>query len=82
MREIKRTFGFIFKHPFAKKHTLKAIFRLLIWQIQSRSQPSKFWVKHYLQGTRFYARKGLSGITGNIYSGLHEFNDMAFLLHF
>ncbi len=39
-------------------------------------------VKNYLQGVKFYARKGLTGITGNIYSGLHEFNDMAFLLHF
>ncbi|MEO6852237.1 MAG: FkbM family methyltransferase [Mucilaginibacter sp.] len=24
----------------------------------------------------------MTGITGNIYAGLHEFNDMAFLLHF
>jgi len=39
-------------------------------------------VKDYLQGVKFYARKGLTGITGNIYSGLHELDDMAFLLHF
>jgi hypothetical protein len=26
--------------------------------------------------------EGLTGATGNIYCGLHEFEDMAFLLHF
>ena len=30
----------------------------------------------------FLARKGLTGITGNIYLGLHEFDDMGLLLHF
>jgi hypothetical protein len=31
---------------------------------------------------RFYAKKGLTGINWNIYADIHEFNDMAFLLHF
>lgn len=44
--------------------------------------PSKFTVKQFIKPVKFYARKGLVGITGNIYTGLHEFNDMAFLLHF
>jgi len=39
-------------------------------------------VKPFIAGINFYARKGLTGITGNIYTGLHEFDDMAFLLHF
>jgi FkbM family methyltransferase len=82
MVKIKRTFGFILRHPLAKKHLFKAFFRFLYWQIQSRLQPSKFAVKSFVGGTKFYARKGLAGVTGNIYAGLHEFNDMAFLLHF
>lgn len=45
-------------------------------------QPAKLVVKPFIGGVNFYARKGLTGITGNIYTGLHEFNDMAFLLHF
>jgi len=52
-----------------------------LWQLQSNISPTKFIVKNYIQDVKFYARKGLTGITGNIYSGLHEFNDMAFLLH-
>ncbi|MGI4019967.1 MAG: FkbM family methyltransferase [Janthinobacterium lividum] len=82
MEKIKRTFGFIFSHPLAKKHPFKALARFLYWQIQSRLQSSKFIVKPFLGGTSFYARKGLAGVTGNVYTGLHEFNDMAFLLHF
>lgn len=36
----------------------------------------------FVNGTRFYARKGWTGVTGNIYCGLHEFTDMGFVLHF
>ena len=82
MRKIKRTFGFIFNHPLAKRHLAKALARFLWWQIQGIMQSSKLIIKPYLSGVNFYARKGLTGITGNIYTGLHEFNDMAFLLHF
>lgn len=31
---------------------------------------------------RLAARRGMTGATGNIYAGLHEFADMAFTLHF
>jgi FkbM family methyltransferase len=82
MDKIKRIFNFIFNHPLSKKHPYKSIYRFIIWQLQSRFLPARFYVKYYLQDVKFYARKGLAGITGNIYSGLHEFNDMAFLLHF
>jgi FkbM family methyltransferase len=82
MEKIKRTFGFILNHPLGKRHPVNAFLRFLWWQVQSSLQPSKFIVKPYLAGVNFYARKGLTGITGNIYTGLHEFNDMAFLLHF
>jgi FkbM family methyltransferase len=81
MEKIKRTIGYIFTHPIGKKHLFKSFYRFILWQIQSSISPAKFFVKDYIQGVRFYARKGLTGITGNIYSGLHEFNDMAFLLH-
>jgi FkbM family methyltransferase len=81
MEKIKRTLGFIFTHPIGKRHPFRSLYRFLLWQLQSNISPTKFIVKSYIQGVKFYARKGLTGITGNIYSGLHEFNDMAFLLH-
>src|SRR5262249_3097789 len=36
----------------------------------------------WVSGVRLAARHGMTGATGNIYAGLHEFADMAFTLHF
>jgi len=82
MHKIKRTLGFIFSHPLGKRRPFKSIFRFLLWQVQSSFSPSKFIAKPFVSPVKFYARKGLTGITGNIYTGLHEFIDMGFLLHF
>ncbi len=82
MEKFKRTFGFILSHPLGKKHILKSIYRFLHWQLQTTLSPGKYIVKTFIAPVKFYARKGLTGITGNIYTGLHEFNDMGFLLHF
>jgi FkbM family methyltransferase len=82
MEKIKRTLGFIFSHPLAKRHRFRSLCRFLAWQLQCSISPDKFIVKDYIKGLKFYARKGLTGITGNIYCGLHEFTDMGFLLHF
>ncbi len=82
MNKIKRTFGFIFNHPLGQRHPARSLSRFLWWQLQSSIYPYKLIVKPFIGNISFYARKGLTGITGNIYTGLHEFNDMAFLLHF
>ena len=82
MNKFKRTFGFILSHPLGKRHPLGCLLRLVIWQLQSLIFPTKLIVKPFLGQVKFYAKKGLSGITGNIYTGLHEFSDMCFLLHF
>lgn len=75
-------FGFIFNHPLASRHKTRAFFRFLLWQIQSSFTTKQFFSKHFIGNIRFYAKKRLTGITGNIYTGLHEFEDMMFLLHF
>lgn len=82
MEKIKRTLGFMFNHPLGSKHPVRALFRFFVWQLQSSVSSSKLIVKSFVSPVRFFARKGLTGITGNIYTGLHEFNDMGFLLHF
>lgn len=76
-----RTFGFIHQHPLAKKSPLKAYFRFFAWQIQTCFNKSLI-EKKFIGKVKFYAKKGLTGVTGNIYTGLHEFEDMGFLLHF
>ncbi|SFG93198.1 methyltransferase, FkbM family [Pedobacter insulae] len=81
MNAFRRTFGFINQHPLAKRHLIKSYLRFIFWQFRSRIYFGLIKV-HFLEKTYFLAKKGLTGLTGNIYTGLHEFNDMGFLLHF
>lgn len=74
--------SFIISHPLGKKHTFRVLYRFIYWQLESRRAPDKLIVKLFIPPVKFYARKGLTGITGNIYTGLHDFYDMSFLLHF
>ena len=79
--KLLRTFGFIHHHSLAQKALFKSYLRFFDWQIQTFF--NKGLIKKRFIGTvKFYAKKGLTGITGNIYTGLHEFEDMGFLLHF
>jgi len=82
MRKIRRTFGFLFSHSLGRKHPFKTLLRFLFWQLQVGFSSGELIIKPFIGNVKFYARKGLTGITGNIYTGLHEFDDMAFLLHF
>jgi FkbM family methyltransferase len=84
MKAIKTIFVIlkgINSHPLAGKHRLKAYYKFFLWQARGlvTKKPKKvlFTSKSYL-----LVEKGMTGATGNIYMGLHEFNDMAFLLHF
>lgn len=58
-----------------------AIYKFLSWQISQLIFPGMRTVS-FVGNTKLYMRKGLTGATGNLYLGLHEFNDMAFLIHF
>lgn len=80
IKSLKRTFGFIQQHPLAKQHLIKAYIKLVLWQIRSKLNPNLQAIK-FIGKTYFLAKKGLTGVTGNIYTGLHEFEDMSFLLH-
>lgn len=81
MNAFKRTFGFIHQHPLAKHHLIPTYIKWIIWQIKSRLILGFIKVR-FLDETYFFAKRRLTGITGNIYTGLHEFEEMGFLLHF
>lgn len=70
----------ILSHPLNKKNKIATIFRFLKWQIGSRLVVGDVAYK-WIANTRIMARPGETGVTGNIYCGLHEFPDMSFLLH-
>lgn len=78
---ILKTYQFISGHPVTKHQKAKALSRWFRWQISSRLLGMPVVVP-YVNQTRLIVKKGMTGATGNFYCGLHEFNDMAFVLHF
>lgn len=77
---MKSLLKFIWGHPLASKHRVRALLRLISWQLMS-FVAKEITIFDWVDGSKFYVRKGETGLTGNIYTGLHEFTDMSFLLH-
>jgi hypothetical protein len=69
------TLKFIIKHPINKNNKIKSIKRFIKWQIGSRLVTGAN-VYDWDNDTKFLVRNGETGLTGNIYTGLHEFTDM------
>jgi FkbM family methyltransferase len=74
------TLRFITSHPLNKDRKAQALLRFLHWQVASRLMPGPV-VFEWIRGTRFLVRRGETGMTQNLYCGLHEFDDMAYVLH-
>jgi FkbM family methyltransferase len=73
------TLQFIAAHPISSRRPLSAYWRYARWQIESRLRDEVIF--DWIDGSKLAVRNGMTGATGNIYCGLHEFVDMAFLLH-
>lgn len=69
------------RHPLNENQKAVAVKRFLWWQIRSRLNSSPL-IYPFIGDTKLIVKKGMTGATGNIYNGLHEFHDMAFLLHY
>jgi FkbM family methyltransferase len=76
-----KTICFIVKHPLNRSNRFRAVARYALWQILLRITSNAI-VHSWIGDCQFFVRKGEHGIIGNIYTGLHEFADMGFLLHF
>jgi FkbM family methyltransferase len=75
------TINFILTHPLNRHRKLRSLWRYVAWQLGSRLVPGPVAVD-FVNSARLLAAPGLKGATGNVYVGLHEFEEMAFLLHF
>ncbi|GGB08406.1 FkbM family methyltransferase [Puia dinghuensis] len=80
MRSLVKILKFIGYHPLASKNRLLAYSRFLSWQIRQRLRPRPEKVT-FVESSVLIVERGMAGATGNIYTGLQEFNDMGFLLH-
>lgn len=74
-----RTLHFITNHPLTRERPWSALARFAGWQIASRW--SSEVIVPWIDDARLAVRRGMTGATGNVYCGLHEFADMAFVLH-
>lgn len=81
INRIKTALNFIHAHPLSKRHLVRSYFNYFSWQLSQMVYPRQV-VLPFVGNTKLVLRKGLTGATGNIYTGLHEFADMTFLLHF
>jgi FkbM family methyltransferase len=80
MKSALRIVRFIAQHPLASKNRPLAFKRFLSWQIRQNLRPRPEKVP-FVEDSVLIVEKGMVGATGNIYTGLLEFDDMAFLLH-
>lgn len=74
-----KTLRLIKHHPLTQEAPLRAVGRLARWQIVSRLRDEV--ELDWFGGAKMSVRRGMTGMTGNIYCGLHEFADMAFVMH-
>jgi FkbM family methyltransferase len=82
MLRLIHTLRFILNHPLndsvkRKWAAIKIYFR---WQISSRLALGPTLVP-FVNGTQLIVTSGMTGATGNIYVGLNELSDCAFVLH-
>jgi FkbM family methyltransferase len=71
---------FMATHPLTRDTPVRNVARFVRWQIGSRLAPGAI-VYDWVNGSKFIVRHGETGLTGNIYAGLHEFPEMGYLLH-
>ena len=74
------TLHFILDHPLNQGRRVAALRRFATWQVGSRlrSGPTPM---EFVDGMHLLVSPGQTGATGNIYGGLHEVAEMAFVLH-
>lgn len=75
-----RNLRHITRHPFSKGREINAAQRFLRWQVSSRLALGPTLVP-FVDSMRLCVANGMTGATGNIYTGLAEFDDMALVLH-
>jgi hypothetical protein len=75
-----KTLRFLVNHPLTRDERGQALLRFLRWQVGSRVLREPVAMP-YVEDNRLLVESGMAGATGNVYAGLHEFEDMAFVLH-
>jgi FkbM family methyltransferase len=77
---LSQTIRFIIDHPLNKESKGAAIGRFVTWQVTSRLHRGPTVIS-FVNGSKLFVQRGRPAATGNLYTGLHEFSEMGFVLH-
>jgi hypothetical protein len=72
----------LINHPLNSKNKFYSILNFVFWQFKLRIVYPSELIVSFTNRSKFIVQKGQSGLTGNLYCGLHDFEDMSFILHF
>ena len=75
-----QTLRFIAAHPLNQGNAAAALARFVSWQVGARLVPGPVLVP-FVEDSKLLLERGMTGATGNLYAGLQEFEEMAFVLH-
>jgi FkbM family methyltransferase len=78
--QLYATVKFITHHPLNTNHKLFALKNFIKWQIAIRILKKKVIIP-WVEDSIFISGLGETGLTGNLYAGFMEYEDMIFLLH-
>ena len=77
---IRDSLRFVWTHPLNADGRMKAVGRVVRWQVGSRLLAGPIALP-FIDDTRLFVTRGMAGATGNWYCGLHEVAEMGFVLH-
>lgn len=77
---VYNTLHFVLSHPLNHGRRTASLLRVLRWQLGSRLLKGAVAIP-FVNQIQLLIEHGMSGATGNIYCGLHEFEEMALVLH-
>lgn len=80
MKKTLRLLRYVLRHPLNRVDRLNALSRVLRWQLGARLLPGACALP-FVDDTHLFVTHGMTGATGNWYCGLHEVDEMAFVLH-
>jgi FkbM family methyltransferase len=75
-----RTLRHFLDHPLGRRDRVATLTRIVRWQLGSRLLGTRVAMP-FVDSARLLVGTGMHGATGNVYVGLMEFEDMAFVLH-
>ena len=81
IKRLRTILRFISRHPLTRERKMNALVGFMKWQLGMKLLGGRF-VVDWVDDAKFLTRKRETGLTGNLYCGFMEYEDMAFLLHY